>query len=219
MISRYKALEKRFFEYKTSDKLLSDELHWLRLLVKESRDAIVVLDNRARVYYANSQFADMLGYTTKEIYELSVWDWEIQLTREQILELLNSVDKGGHHFESRFRSKDGRVVDVELSNNGATYNGDKLVLCICRDICDKKQAERENKELIQKLQASLAEIRALRGILPLCSFCKKIRDGEGIWEEVDVYIHKHSEADISHGICPDCLKKHYGKLEKDPSAG
>ena len=53
------------------------------------------------------------------------------------------------------------------------------------------------------------EVKTLRGILPLCSFCKKIRDDKGYWEQVDVYIHKYSEADISHSICPECIKKHY----------
>ena len=55
----------------------------------------------------------------------------------------------------------------------------------------------------------LAEIKMLRGILPLCSFCKKIRDDQDNWEQVDVYIHKHSNADISHSVCPECAKEHY----------
>lgn len=55
----------------------------------------------------------------------------------------------------------------------------------------------------------LSEVKALRGILPLCSFCKKIRDDKGYWEQVDVYIHKYSEADISHSTCPECMKKNY----------
>jgi len=64
-----------------------------------------------------------------------------------------------------------------------------------------------------ELQQALKEIKTLRGILPLCSFCKKIRDDKGYWEEVDVYIHKHSQADISHGICPECAKEHYPDLD------
>ncbi|MFC1885285.1 GAF domain-containing protein [Thermodesulfobacteriota bacterium] len=64
---------------------------------------------------------------------------------------------------------------------------------------------------ILKQKKALQEIRALRGILPLCSFCKKIRDDEGYWEQVDIYIRKHSKADISHSICPECMEKHYGK--------
>ena len=63
----------------------------------------------------------------------------------------------------------------------------------------------KNKRLIDYI----SEIQTLRGILPLCSFCKKIRNDEGYWEQVDVYIQRHSQADISHSICPDCMKKYY----------
>jgi predicted ester cyclase len=59
----------------------------------------------------------------------------------------------------------------------------------------------------------LEEIKTLREILPLCSFCKKIRDDKGYWEQVDVYLHKYSEADISHSVCPDCAKEHYPDLD------
>ena len=70
-------------------------------------------------------------------------------------------------------------------------------------------SEEEHEKLINEVQEELEEIKTLRGILPFCSFCKKIRDDKGYWEEVDVYISKHSEADISHSICPECMKKHY----------
>jgi hypothetical protein len=66
---------------------------------------------------------------------------------------------------------------------------------------------------ILKQKKTLKEIKILRGILPLCSFCKKIRDDKGYWEQVDIYIHKHSQADISHSICPECMKEHYPKLQ------
>ena len=71
----------------------------------------------------------------------------------------------------------------------------------------------KHKMTITELEASLKEIKTLRGILPICSFCKKIRDDKGYWEQVDVYIYKHSQADISHGICPECAKKHYPDMD------
>ncbi len=83
------------------------------------------------------------------------------------------------------------------------------------DITRRKKAEEEREKLINELQQALKEIKTLRGILPLCSFCKKIRDDKGYWEQVDVYIHKYSEADISHSICPDCMKKHYPEEYED----
>ncbi len=77
------------------------------------------------------------------------------------------------------------------------------------DITDKKLAAEEREKLIKELQTALSEIKTLRGILPVCSYCKKVRTDDGYWEQVDVYIHKHSEADISHGICQDCMKEHH----------
>jgi hypothetical protein len=56
----------------------------------------------------------------------------------------------------------------------------------------------------------LEEVKILRGILPICSFCKKIRTKDNTWVPVEEYVHEHSEADFSHGFCPDCMRDHYG---------
>ena len=82
-----------------------------------------------------------------------------------------------------------------------------------QEIEERKLAEKEREKLINELQKAIKEIKTLRGILPRCSFCKKIRDDKGYWEQVDVYIHKHLQADISHGICPACAKEHYPDLD------
>ncbi|MBU0971283.1 MAG: response regulator [Proteobacteria bacterium] len=61
----------------------------------------------------------------------------------------------------------------------------------------------------EKLQLALDEIKTLRGIIPICAHCKKIRDDKGYWEQIETYLHEHSHAKFSHGICPDCIKTHY----------
>ena len=63
--------------------------------------------------------------------------------------------------------------------------------------------------LNEELSKALEEIKTLRGILPLCSFCKKIRNDKGYWEQVDVYIRKHFDTDISHSMCPECFEQQY----------
>ena len=68
-----------------------------------------------------------------------------------------------------------------------------------------------NKVAIQKRELE-KEVQTLRGILPICSFCKKIRNKDGIWEPIESYIIKRSEAEFSHGVCPDCCKLHYPGL-------
>jgi hypothetical protein len=69
--------------------------------------------------------------------------------------------------------------------------------------------------LAENLQKALNEIKTLRGILPICAHCKRIRDDEGYWQRIESYIHEHSEADFSHGICPECLKNHYPDLDEE----
>ncbi len=78
-----------------------------------------------------------------------------------------------------------------------------------QEIALRELSETEKERLIRKLETALQEIKTLKGILPLCSYCKKIRNDDNSWEEVDRYIHKHSEADISHSLCPECIKTNY----------
>jgi len=72
-----------------------------------------------------------------------------------------------------------------------------------------QNARDEQKRLIAELQKSLGEIKTLRGLIPICSFCKKIRNDENYWEQVEVYVGRHTGAQFSHSYCPSCMKKHY----------
>lgn len=73
----------------------------------------------------------------------------------------------------------------------------------------RRQAICSLEEANIKLSTSLKEIKILRGILPICSYCKQIRTEGNTWAQMETYIHEHSEADFSHTVCPDCLRKHY----------
>ncbi|WP_319408450.1 hypothetical protein [uncultured Desulfosarcina sp.] len=68
--------------------------------------------------------------------------------------------------------------------------------------------ERLQKTVVE-LEKALKEVKTLRGIVPICSFCKKIRNDQGYWDQVEVYVRHHTEANFSHGVCPDCMKIHY----------
>ncbi|MBN2807870.1 MAG: response regulator [Deltaproteobacteria bacterium] len=73
--------------------------------------------------------------------------------------------------------------------------------------------QREREKLIEELNEALEKVQVLKGIIPICCNCKKIRDDQGYWDQVEAYISKHSEARFSHGICPDCVKKIYPEFE------
>ena len=72
-----------------------------------------------------------------------------------------------------------------------------------------KQADKEKSVVIAELKKALEEIKTLSGFLPICASCKKIRDDQGYWKQIEVYISEHSEAEFSHGICPECAQKLY----------
>lgn len=78
-----------------------------------------------------------------------------------------------------------------------------------KDLMKLKQLYEEMEVKNKALEKALAEIKTLRGIIPICAHCKKVRDDSGFWEQVEVYIHNHSDAVFSHGLCPDCAHKLY----------
>lgn len=86
-----------------------------------------------------------------------------------------------------------------------------LALCM-RDITERKYCERERDSLIQHLQEYVARIKILRGLIPICSSCKRVRSDKGYWSQLEVYITEHSDAEFSHGLCPECATKHYSGL-------
>jgi hypothetical protein len=77
------------------------------------------------------------------------------------------------------------------------------------EVEQRKRAEAEKQKLIDDLLAASAQVRRLRGLLPICSTCKKIRDDQGYWKQLEEYFHTHSDLVFSHGMCPGCLAQHY----------
>ena len=77
---------------------------------------------------------------------------------------------------------------------------------------ERKRSEEELIDVVHRLERALSQVKRLSGLLPICAACKKIRDDHGYWSEVEVYIHDHTDADFTHGICPDCRLRLYPGL-------
>ncbi|MBN2654883.1 MAG: DUF3365 domain-containing protein [Nitrospirae bacterium] len=103
-------------------------------------------------------------------------------------------------LETRVRERTSELTELNKSLN--------------KEIAERNIIEKERQDLIQELSTALFSVKALKGMLPICASCKKIRDDKGYWEEVASYISKHSDASFTHGICPDCLKKAYKDMKK-----
>lgn len=89
----------------------------------------------------------------------------------------------------------------------------RMVVWVAFSITSLQNTLQEKESLIAELQEATREIQTLKGILPICSYCKKIRDDNGHWNQLERYIHKHSEANFSHSICPQCLVRHYPEYD------
>jgi PAS domain S-box-containing protein len=82
------------------------------------------------------------------------------------------------------------------------------------DITEKKEAEKAIEEKVVALEVALANIKQLEGIIPICAYCKKIRDDKNAWQQMEAYICGHSAAHFSHGICPECYEKQILEIDK-----
>jgi PAS domain S-box-containing protein len=220
----YKELEQRIKELESH---LEQKKETLRVIVERNRLAtsaakVGVWDWNIKTgdFYLDPNIKAILGYTDDEIpNDLEIWVEYIhpedsKAVMEAALDCLDGKTSE-YIFEHRMLHKDGSIRWILVRGKAIRDKSGDAVRLIGTDadITDRKQAEEERKKLIKELKAALKEIKTLRGILPLCSYCKRIRNDKGYWEQVDVYLDRHSEADISHGICPECMKEHLPELD------
>ncbi|MCX6142289.1 MAG: hypothetical protein NTZ35_03625, partial [Ignavibacteriales bacterium] len=89
------------------------------------------------------------------------------------------------------------------------------VVGICgavQDITERKRAEQERETIISELKTALENVRTLGGLLPICASCKKIRDDKGYWNQLEKYLGDHTDAKLTHGLCPDCAKVYFPEV-------
>jgi PAS domain S-box-containing protein len=147
----------------------------------------------------------LIAYPNPDYRREVIDRWKIAL--EKARQSAQAVNTG----EYRVTCRDGSVRICELY---AAFLSDRLIVTF-NDITKRKGAEEALKEERRRLQQALDEVRTLRGILPICAHCKKIRDDEGYWNQLEKYVSDHTEAMFSHGICPDCMKKIYPEFSEE----
>jgi len=174
---------------------LRDDATRRRIMIEQSRDGVVVLNTDGSVDEVNAAFADMLGYSLAQARQLHVWDWDIDLPRDEALQMLARRSSAATHREVRMRRKNGEVLHVDLGASRVVLGGRAVYFCMCRNISERKRIEselalhrqqlevqvaRRTTELQQAMRAQAASEHFLRSI------ADNIPDMVGYWDAQQV---------------------------------
>jgi PAS domain S-box-containing protein len=205
-IAELKTLEN---EHRLAEEALRKSEERYRALFEQSRDAIYITTQEGEIIDANQSMLDLFGFSKDEMIGSNARERYVH--SEDRLKYQRMIEREGFvkDYETKLKKKDETEMDclltaiVRRTADGkiAGYQG------IIRDISGWKRAEREREKLIHELQEALANIQMLRGLLPICPSCKKIRDDKGYWNQMESYIQNHTFAELTRSICPECLKK------------
>jgi PAS domain S-box-containing protein len=174
-----------------------------------SIDMLCMLDFNGYFKRLSPSWERTLGFTREELMSRPFIEFVHPDDRERTLKQNAAVRRGGQAlgFENRYLCKDGTYRWFRW--NAAPDKSWSVIYSVARDVTDSKRAEEERERLVHELQTALAEVKTLQEILPICSFCRKVRDDENYWDTVENYVSAHTSTLFSHSICPTCLEKHF----------
>ena len=171
-----------------------------------SIDLLCFLDFSGYFKRLNPAWERTLGFSLEELMSRPFIEFVHPDDRARTLAQNKEVRAGGKAlgFENRYLCKDGSYR--WLLWNAAPDDGQRTIYSVARDITDRKRLEEEREYLVEGLRNALAEVRTLQQILPICSYCSRVRDDENYWQTVEGYIARHTGTRFTHSICPSCLE-------------
>lgn len=189
----------------------------LEAVLDESTDPIFSILEDGTYRYVNRAFATPFGKCPEEVIGRRISDIFSPDEAEKRMAVVRKALATGETlvFDVRVPTPDGDtfyITSVRPIPAGEGHPGS--VICISKNITERKRAEQERERLVEELQAALHHVRTLSGMLPICACCKKIRDDQGYWTQLEAYIQSRTEAEFTHGICPDCIRTLYPEFRR-----
>jgi PAS domain S-box-containing protein len=164
-----------------------------------------------KILEVNRGFSRITGYSPEEVRGRTTVDLDLWTRVEDRQTVVRELaDKGAlDEVEMRIRVNSGGIITGMMSASVIIIHGEKCILSSVSDITERRRSEEERERLLQEREKTLSEVKVLSGLLPICASCKKIRDDSGYWNQIEGYLLTHSQAEFSHGLCPDCMEKIY----------
>ncbi len=183
-----------------------------RDLADSISDVFFAVDSQLQCTYWNKASETLTGVQASSAIGKPITRIIPHISESQIDELCREALKtqSTRTLVSKFKFN-GKVHYFDIN----VYPGKQGISVFLKDVSERMYAERERDRLITELQDALTKVKTLSGLLPICAFCKKIRDDTGYWHQVESYIKEHSEANFSHGVCPACAQEHYPEYFKE----
>jgi PAS domain S-box-containing protein len=197
--------------------LLASEARY-RLLADSAPLAVTVTDvETSEVAYINPLAAELFEMTVAQALGTRAPDYYGDPhERERLVQQLTAQGRI-NDFEIQLKKRSGREFWASITATLSIFENRPAIHTVYLDITERKQAEAERERLIAELQGALTKVKQLEGILPICSFCKRIRDEDGTWQPMETYIGNRSRVEFSHGFCPDCGRKYYPQYFAEPT--
>lgn len=194
------------------------KLDLIHTMIVASPDAIFIKNRQGRYVFVNPEAACIVGQPEENIIGRDASDIFLPEVEQAMAEKDSTVISSGAFitYEAEFTLNDDTrymlVTKGPMYDNQGKVDG---IFVVARNINELKLLQQQITDKVVQLESALSKVRQLEGIIPICSYCKKIRDDEKSWQQMEVYISDHSEAQFSHGICPECLKVQMQALENE----
>jgi PAS domain S-box-containing protein len=189
-------------------------------LIAGMQDAVLLLDREFRItaYVGNARA--IYGWEEAEALGRSVMHDFIYTFPDGDQESFIGLMSQGAVARTRMRAlrKQGDWIDLDVFFSPLVDDASQPTgfVAVSRDITARVEAERRlresdeaNRALVKELREALQRVKTLSGLLPICAWCKRIRSDSGYWEAIELFLGEHTEAKLSHGMCPDCFKEHW----------
>ena len=215
----YLGIHRDMSDRRSAELDLIDTKERFRSLYEKTPIMLHSINGDGKIVAVSDYWLAMMGYRRDEVLGRSSTEFlssESQLRAKRIV--LPEFFKRGfcHDISFQFIKKSGEIIDGLFTAIAERDAEGEIVrtLAVIVDVTEKLQSERAKENLISELQTAVEKIKTLEGILPICMHCKMIRDSKGLWTEIEQYLPDHSEATLSHGICPECRNLHYPKYKE-----